>query len=169
MKILAALKKIKHLDRKIEKTMKRINQWCSYIVENDDDPDPTYDETDIVKMHQQIADWSVQKATIRHALHVTNIKTVCDWNGHKGVSIDELLLIQNVILPQKLSAQKAMSRVEKGGGYMSRHDANKDSYVVLQYDPKKRDMVIESIENEKDSLDEKLDNLNIETDVIGID
>jgi len=169
MKILAALKKIKHIDRKIEKNMNRIGKWCSYIVENKDDLAPTYNTDDISRMHQQISDWSAQKAAIRHAIHVTNIRTVCDWNGHKGVSIDELLLIQNVILPQKLSAQKAMRRVEKGGGYMSRHDTNKDSYVVLQYDPKKRDMVIESIENEKDSLDEKLDNLNIETDVIGID
>ena len=169
MKILAALKKIKHLDRKIEKTMKRIGKWSSYVIEHKDDPDPTYNEADIKKMHQQISDWLVQKAGIRHALHITNIETKCEWRGNKEVSIDELLLIQNVILPQKMAAQKAMRRAEKGGGYLSRHELNKDAYVVLQYDPKKRDIIIGSLENEKDLLDELLDNLNIETDVIGID
>ena len=29
--ILQALKKIKHIDRKIEKTKERIQKWCSYI------------------------------------------------------------------------------------------------------------------------------------------
>jgi len=170
MKILAALKKIKHLDRKIEKNMKRISKWCSYTVENDDDPEPTYDTQDIVAMNQQIVDWTVQKITIRHALHLTNIRTVTDFGKHKNLSIDELLLMQNVLIPAKIAAQKAMRRKEKGsGGYMSSRSTNKDSYVVLQYEPKDRDKIVESLENEKDKLDELLDNLNIETDVVGID
>ena len=37
MKIIEALKKIKHLDRKIEKTSDRISKWCSYI---DDKEEP---------------------------------------------------------------------------------------------------------------------------------
>jgi len=41
--------------------------------------------------------------------------------------------------------------------------------VVLQYDPKKRDEDIEKVEHDMEQLDELLDNLNIETDVVGLD
>jgi hypothetical protein len=167
MKILAALKKIKHLTRKIESHSKRIKAWCSYVVDSGNDDDPTYNEDDLIKMRQQIMDWSVQIATIRHALHLTNIRTVCDWNGHKSISIDELLLIQNIILPMKVKQQQLLRRAEKGGGYGNNY--SKDAYVVMQYDPRARDKTLDDLEKEKESLDEVLDNLNIEIDVVGID
>ena len=165
MKILAALKRIKHLDRKIEKRIKRIGRWCSYIVENENDPGPVYDADDIRKMQQQIRDWAAEKIRIRHCLHLTNIQTLVEYNS-KDRSIDELLLIQNVLLPEELKALKAMRRKEKGG--YGKPDAEK-AHVVLQYDPKDRDKRVEGIEYQLEHLDELLDNLNIETDVIGLD
>jgi hypothetical protein len=167
MKILAALKKIKHLTRKIESHSKRISKWCSYVVDDRNDDDPTYNEDDLIRMRQQIMDWSTQMATIRHALHVTNIRTVVDWNGHKNISIDELLLIQNLILPMKVKQQQLLRRAEKSSGYGNNY--SKDAYVVMQYDPKARDKDLDKLEREKESLDEILDNLNIETDVVGIE
>lgn len=165
MKILAALKKIKHLDRKIEKTSNRIAKWCSYIVENESDPPPVYNDKDIIKMQQQIGDWAMEKVRIRKALHLTNVRIKVSWDD-RMCSIDELLLIQNVILPAQMDALKIMRRKEKGGGYGS--TPTKDSYVVLQYDPRKRDMEVEKIDKAKEELDELLDNLNIETEVVGL-
>jgi len=165
MKILAALKRIKHLDRKITKTLARIGKWCSFVVDNEKDPDAVYDKDDIRRMQQQIGDWAEAKATIRHGLHLTNIRTKVQFNGVE-MSIDELLLLQNVILPEKMKALKVLRREEKGG---YGNTAGKDSWVILQYDPKERDMAIEKLELLMESLDEILDNLNIETDVVGLD
>jgi len=162
MKILAALKKIKHLDRKIEKTLLRIDRWSSYIVDNEEDPGPVYDIEDIAVMQQKIADWAAQKVRIRVALHLTNVRVKVVWEK-KEYSIDELLLVQNVFMPAKMRGLKTLNRKEKG------YNAPKESRVVLQYDPKQRDLDIERIEYQKESLDELLDNLNIETDVIGLD
>jgi hypothetical protein len=165
MKILAALKKIKHLDRKIEKTLKRIERWCSIIVDNEKDPAPVYNTEDVRKMHQQVTDWAIEKIRIRAALHLTNVRIVVDFRG-KEHSIDELLLEQNIIIPTQLKALTSMRRKEKGG---YRSSDSKDSWVIMQFDPKERDVEIEKLEHLKEQLDELLDNLNIETDVIGLD
>lgn len=166
MKILAALKRIKHLDRKIERTNKRINKWCSVIVDNEQDPAPVYNTADLKKMQQQVGDWSSEKIRIRHALHLTNIRTKVTFAG-KERSIDELLLIQNVLIPDELKSLKLLHRREKGG--YGHHSESKDSWVVLQYDPRGRDKQVEAIEYQLEQLDELLDNTNIETDVVGLD
>jgi len=166
MKILAALKKIKHLDRKIAKILKRIDRYCSVIVDNENDEDPVYNEDDVRKMQQKVVDWATEKVKIRTALHLTNVRTKAGWKNGE-YSIDHLLLIQNVLLPAKMSALKALRRKEKGG--YSSNTSSKDSWVVLQYDPKKRDEDIEKVEHDMEQLDELLDNLNIETDVVGLD
>ena len=166
MKILAALKKIKHLDRKITKILKRIDKYCSVIVDNENDGDPVYNEGDVRKMQQKVVDWAMEKVKIRTALHLTNVRTKVNWKDSEH-SIDNLLLIQNVLLPAQMSSRKALRRKEKGG--YSSNTSSKDSWVILQYDPKKRDEDIERIEHEMEQLDELLDNLNIETDVVGLD
>jgi len=135
-------------------------------MDNEKDPDPVYNTEDLKKMHQQVRDWAAEKVRIRHALHVTNIETKIEYNG-KDRSIDELLLIQNVLLPAELSGLKSLRREEKGG--YGRSTASKDSWVILQYDPKERDIAIEALEHQMEKLDELLDNLNIETDVVGLD
>ena len=165
MKILTALKKIKHLDRKIGKTQKRIADWCSFVVENDKDPGPDYNADDISKMMQQVADWAGEKVRIRKCLHRTNVEVEVEWDGQKR-SIDELLLIQNITLPTMIFSLRHLRRKEKNSSFGHK---DKDAYVVLQYDPRERDRAIEKLEYKKDELDALLDNLNIETDVIGLD
>ena len=165
MKILAALKKIKHLDRKIENVLKRISKYCSVIVDNENDDAPVYNADDIQKMQQKVVDWAVEKVKIRTALHLTNVRTKVDWMDG-NYSIDNLLLIQNVLMPAQMKTLTALRRKEKGGYGNS---SSKDSWVIMQYDPKKRDAAIEKAEHSKELLDELLDNLNIETDVVGLD
>ena len=164
MKILAALKKIKHIDRKIEKQMKRISKYCSVIMEPTDNA-PPYDGEDIKKMIQAVGDMSTEKAAIRSALHLTNVRTKVEFNK-KECSIDELLLFQNVVLPAKMNALTALRRKEKGG-YGSH--ATKEATVLNQYEPRDRDRDIEKLEDTMTELDTLLDNLNIETDVVGLD
>lgn len=165
MKILAALKKIKHLDRKIENIILRIDKYCSVVMDNEDDDDPVYNGDDIRKMQQQIGDWAESKATIRSALHLTNVRTKAQFDNRE-MSIDQLLLFQNVILPAKMKALTSLRRKDKGGYGRT---SGKDSWVVMQYNPKERDMAIEKLNLVKEELDELLDNLNIETDVVGLD
>jgi len=166
MKILAALKKIKHIGRKIDKNIKRIEKWGSFIMDNDQDPDPTYNDEDIKKFQQQVGDWADEIARIRSALHLTNVRTKVEFMG-KECSIDELLLFQNIVLPAKMRVFKAMRRKEKSSGWRS--ETNKDAWVELQFDPRERDMGVEKLENIADELDTLLDNINIETDVVGLD
>lgn len=168
MKILAALKRIKHLDRKIQKTRERISTWCSYIVETDGKSEPqppVYSAEDIRRMQQQIGDWATEKARIRHALHRTNMETVLEFDGGEG-TVDELLLLQNVVLPERISTLKVLRRKEKGRGF-GRHETIK-SWVEMQYDPRERDKELEKLEKLQEELDELLDSNNIETDVVGL-
>jgi len=165
MKILAALKKIKHLDRKIEKKLKLIAKYCSVIMEPNDE-DPIYNEDDVQGMIQAIGDMSTEKAAIRSALHRTNVRTKVLFQK-KECSIDELLLFQNVVLPAKMSTLTVLRRKEKGRGFGN--SDSKDAYVLNQYDPRKRDRDIEKLEDLMHELDELLDGLNIETDVVGLD
>lgn len=162
MKIIEGLKKIKQLDRKIEKNNERIKKWCSFLQHPGDAP-ATYDADDIRKMMQQSADWAAEKARIRHALHRTNIETSVEFDG-KIYSIDEMLCLQNITLPQKLNQLKLLRREEKGGSWRAKDD--KDAKVIMQYDPKERDQAIADIEDALVRLDETLDSVNMNTDLV---
>lgn len=163
MNILGALKKIKHLDRKIEKTLKRIMDWSSYILEEGDEDTPLYNEGDMRTMSQSVEDMTNEKARIRHLLHKTNMNTTVEFEG-KERTIDELLILQNIILPGKIALQNYFNRKEKGHSYHHEHDKN--AKVVMQYDPKKKAAAIDGIEYRAEQLNEFLDNVSITVDVI---
>jgi len=163
MKILQALKKIKHIDRKIKKQADRVAKYCSVILEPGDAP-PPYTEEDIRRMLQSITDLLTDKCLIRAALHRTNVNTAVEFQGQKK-SIDELLLLQNVFLPIYKNVLASMRRKEKQGAY---RNYSKEAKVVLHYSPAERDKHIEEIENVLEELNDILDNANIETDVIGL-
>lgn len=168
MKIIEALKKIKNLDRKIEKNKERISKWCSFIdidlVEKGGTPEPTYGPEDIRRMMQQNYDWFWEKARIRHRLHKTNLVTKAFFDGAE-YNIDQLLCLQNIVLPQEIAQWKSLRRKEKSGGY-GRRDELTAGRVVLQYNPRERDMHIEKVEDTAARLDELLDKLNLETDLV---
>lgn len=161
MKVIEALKKIKHIDRKIEKANQRIQRWCSYIEgPGEDNSVPTYSREDLRKEVQRIGDLVTQKANIRSALHRTNIETTLEFNG-KLCTIDELLVIQNIVIPETLRTLKLFRRKEK-----NHYNKATDGRVVLQYDPKERDKEIEECEKNKEELDELLDNSTYATELI---
>lgn len=165
MKILQALKKIKHIDRKIEKQSERISKYCSVIMEPGD-PKPPYSSDDIRKMLQSIKDLLLKKAEIRAALHRTNVTATVMFEG-KEETIDKLLLLQNVFIPTIMNAFKKLRRKEKRDRYGETY--SKEAKVILQYDPRERDKSIEELEDLLQKLDDTLDKANIETDVIGLD
>jgi len=169
MNILSALKKIKHLDRKIEKTLKRIQAWSSYILEDAIRPEvewdkPLYDDGDIRAMMQSVDDMTNEKARIRHLLHKTNMNITVEFEG-KERTIDELLILQNIILPGKIAALSHLNRKEKGHSYNREYD--KDARVIMQYDPKIKVANIDKIENRAEMLNEFLDEVSINTEVVG--
>ena len=73
----------------------------------------------------------------------------------------------NVVIPGTIKAFKALRRKEKRNRYEETY--SKEAKVILQYDPRNRDRGIEDMEDTLQRLDDILDNLNIETDVIGLD
>ncbi len=154
--ILQALKKIKHLDRKIEKTKERIQEWCSYI--NPLDGPPQYDTN---KLLQSVNDLLAHKARLRHALHMTNALHVVEYKGTKG-TIDELLISVTVTIPAMIDALKLQRRKEKDR-YLQ--DEKHEQKVALQYDPSDRDKAIDKLENDLMEIDTLLDEVNIVTDV----
>lgn len=162
MKIIEALKKIKHLDRKIEKTSDRISKWCSYIDDKEKPTAPVYNEEDIRRMLQQIEDWTKEKAHLRHRLHKTNLHTTFGlWN--KVYTLDELLGLKEIVIPRLIETQKLMRRKEKGRWYAG---DNKNAVTINQFDPKQRDKAIDSLENQKEEIDAVVDRLSIEVDVV---
>lgn len=154
--ILQALKKIKHLDRKIEKTRERIQKWCSYIAPLE--APPQYDTN---KLMQSLNDMLAHKARLRHALHMTNALHVVEYKKTK-CTIDELLIAVTVTIPAMIDALKLQRRKEK-----SRYaqEAGVEQKVVTQYDPGSRDKTIDKLENDLMEIDTLLDETNITTDV----
>jgi hypothetical protein len=163
MKIIEALKKIKHLDRKVEKAQGRVKQWCTYTVRTDkpqEGQEPLYNAEDVRRMIQAITDWKVEKARLRHQLHITNLQTEVEFRG-KVWNVDQLLLHQALVLPAMLETQKLLSRQNRGFGY---HD--KVTETVMQYDPKEREKRVDALEYEAEELNALLDQISIGTDVI---
>lgn len=151
MTILQVLKKIKHLDRKVEKNSKRIQKWCSHF--NNEET-----QYDVAKLIQSANDMLEEKARWRHLLHKTNIQTIIEFQG-KNVSIDELIILLTLTLPTKINILRLLRRQEKG------YNMDKDIKVVMNYDPADRDKKIDALENVMDKAEEVLDNLNIATEV----
>jgi len=156
MTILQALKKIKHLDRKIGKSQERIGKWCSYISPIEE---PQYDTN---KLIQTVNDLLSERAKLRHALHVTNALHKVEFKG-KEITVDELLILSTVTIPQQIETLRMLRRKEK-----PYHLQGKDApecKVVLQYDPAGRDRQIDALENDLDIIDQILDEINITTDI----
>lgn len=165
MNILGALKKIKHLDRKMEKDLKRIRQWSSYIQEDDGRPSeqwdaPLYNEEDIRRMLQSIADMTEEKGRIRHLLHKTNMMTTVNFQG-KERTIDELLILQNIVIPAKINALNYLNRKEKS---YSHHE--KTDRVIMQYDPKRKAKDIDALENLAEEVNAFLDEISMNTELV---
>ena len=163
MKIIEALKKIKHLDRKVEKNLQRIKKWAAYVEDTRNPEPPLYNKEELVRMVQQIADWTTEKMNIRHLLHKTNLTVAADWNG-KSYTIDELLLLQALGFPVAMNVQSCMSRRDANAeiGYGGKEFRR----VVMQYDPKERDKTTDKLDDNAMKLNDLLDKLSLETEVV---
>jgi hypothetical protein len=159
MKIIEALKRIKHLDRKIEKNLRRINEWGSFVSNALDPEEPLYGVEDLRKMHQQIVDWTAEKARLRHLLHKTNLQTTATFEDRER-TIDELLVIQAITLPGQLAATKAFKRKTKG------HYEKAETRVVMQYDPKAKQTTIDDLEDRMANLNDLLDKVTLEQELV---
>jgi hypothetical protein len=154
--ILQALKKIKHLDRKIEVNQERIKKWCSYI-----DPMDTPPQYDTNKLIQSVNDMLKEKARIRHALHRTNALHTVKYKGKK-ITVDDLLIMSTLTIPSMIHTLKLQRRKEKPYR-MTKDDL--EQKVILQYDPKERDRTVDGLENDLMEMDAILDEINITTDI----
>lgn len=163
MKIIEALKQIKHLDRKIKKISERTTKWSSFIVDiNLTEAEvvtfPQYTAENIKTMHQQITDWLFEKARLRHLIHRTNILTTVQYQN-KEYTLDELIIRKTEVIVGLEQLEKLYNRKDKPYGA-------KDMRVVVQYDFKERDKQLDKLENEKEELSNLLDILTLETDVV---
>lgn len=160
MTILEVLKRIKHVDRKIEKSKERLSKWCSYFdIELEPGQEPLYNAE---KLMQSINDLIALRGIYRHALHKANIDNKVEYKG-KMLTIDELLVLRTSTLPARRNCLLLLRRREKGYSEL-RHlteDERKAVRVITQFDPLKRDKSVDEIENEMADLDRLLDELNI--------
>ena len=142
MTILEVLKKIKHVDRKIEKLKLRLEEWCSYYdIKLDPGQQPLYDAK---KLLQALNDLITLKKG-------------------KKLTIDELIMMRTVTLPAKKQCLELLRRKEKG--YVDlRHlseEERKEVKVITQFDSVRRDRSIDKIDDEIANLDLLLDDTNI--------
>ena len=154
MTILQGLKKVKHIDRKIEKTQIRIRKWCSYI-----EPDDLPVQYDIKPLIQSVNDLLNERTQIRHALHTVNALHKIEYKD-KTMTVDELLIMRINTIPVKIKTQKLLRRKEK-----SYYEDKVKREVVLQYNPHERDKIIDNLEYELDKIDSLLDEINISVNV----
>jgi hypothetical protein len=150
--IIQGLKRIKHLNRKIETTKERIRRWCSYM----SDEVPVYDN--ISALIQSASDMQTEIANIRHAMHVVNAITKVTFQN-KETTLDELLLEATVTIPAKLELFNSLRRKEKNPGY---RQIEPGVSVVMQYDPADRDKAIDALTERLDDINAFLDMMNIQ-------
>jgi hypothetical protein len=161
MSILEVLKKIKHVDRKIETTKVRLAKWCSYFdFEADTETGKALYNTE--KLLQSLKDMIVLRSNYRHALHKANIENTAKYNG-KEYTIDELLIMRTTAIPAVLECLKLLRRKEKNFLDLQHmtEDERKAVRVITQFDPLMRDKSIDKAENEMAELDRILDEINI--------
>ena len=154
MTIIQALKRIKQLGRKIDRTNERIQRWCSYF----DDEEPLYDGQEIERMIQSVGDMQEEIARIRHIMHITNATMAVEFED-KPTTIDSLLLEATVVIPAKLHTLKQLRRQEKGYGH------SKEAKVVIQYDPKQRDIELDRLTDRQAKINDFIDTTNISTEI----
>ena len=156
--ILQVLKKIKHLDRKIEKNQKRIEKCASYVSPGEEKP--LYDP---LKLIQSVNDMITEVSTLKHKLHYTNATTVVKYND-KDITIDSLLLARTVVIPKFIETQQLLKSKSIRNRY-SEVVYEKGSKVVRLYDPQERDKKIDKLEDELAYIDSMLDEINITQEV----
>lgn len=149
MTVLQALKKIKHLTRKLEKNKSRMMKWCSHL----ETEEPMYDWE---KLMQSCQDLVTEIANLRHALHRTNITKTVDFDG-RTYTIDEMIGLRTTVIPQRIALWKSLRRREKG------YRDPRETKVVTRFDYKQRDMEVDKLEDRLDEVDAVLDQINIET------
>ncbi len=156
--ILQVLKKIKHLDRKIEKNQKRIEKCASYVSPGEEKP--LYDP---LKLLQSVKDMIVEVSRLKHSLHYTNATTMIKYKD-KDLTIDGLLLLRTIIIPRFIETQKLLRSKSIRNRY-SEVVYEKGSKVVRLYDPQERDKNIDKLEDELADIDSMLDEINITQEV----
>ena len=167
MTVLEVLKKIKHVDRKVEKNKKRLGRWCSYFntevgelgVKEEKLPKPQYDTK---KLLQTLNDLLTYRAQLQHALHRANIENTTEYKG-KTITIDELIGLRTEVLPARLECLKLLRRKEKTYQSLSHltDEERKKVFVITQFDPAVRDRDVDAIEDEAANIDTLLDEINI--------
>ena len=164
LSILQVLKKIKHLDRKVEKADARLAKWCSYFnIDVEEEQPPPYKHSTLL---QQIWDWRELKAKLIHALHKANLNNTVEYKD-KQWTIDELLILRTKTFPDMKKTLESMRRKEKNFNNL-RHlseEERKEVKVVTQFDPTKRDKSVDQIEDDMAFIDQILDELNISVQV----
>jgi len=164
MKIIHALKRIKHIDRKIKTVRERIEKYASILVpitpDDAEKTDQVYQEADIRKMHQRIGSWLDERADLRSRLHVANVTSKAVFQG-AVYSLDTLIQRKTVTLPGVIETLTQMKRKKE-----DRYREDKPTLrCVLLYNPKDRDELIEKIRSEIDELDTILDVATLETEI----
>ena len=152
--IIQGLKTIKHLSRKIETTNTRIGRWCSFT----SDEDPLY--TNIDALVQSVSDMQTEICKIRHAIHLVNANKVVIFEN-KETTLDELLLEATVTIPSKLATLALLRRKEKNNF----RQVQNDTKVILQYDPAKRDKLVDQLTERQANIHDFIDTLNIQLEL----
>jgi len=157
--ILQTLKKIKHLDRKVEKNQERIKKWVSYVSPEEDPP-----QYNTEKLIQRVNDLIVEISRLKHALHLLNATHKVYYKDNE-ITIDELLLLRTVTIPKFISVQQLLKKKSLKSRFGEKI-YSKNSRVIMQYNPKKRDMEIDKLEDELLEIDNLLDTINTSQKII---
>ena len=157
MSILEILKRIKHIDRKLEKIKTRVAKWSSYSSMDLDSEEktPPYDVNVLV---QQAQDLRAFRGRLRHAMHKANLSNKAEYRG-KMITLDELLILRTVTLPQHKELLQTMRRKEKNYAefrYLTEEE-RKEIKIIVKFDPTERDKAVDAIDDDIANIDSLLD------------
>lgn len=169
MKIIEGLKKVKHLEKKINDLTEKIGKYCA---------DTELDEPIYADQKGQISQWlqSVHDSTLeierlKYRINKTNISTLVkiEINGkHIEKSIYEWILRRTKLARFDEGAWKTLSdRGLQALAYRKSQDGTTKQYNVrLYYDPKEKDSKISEFMEEPSLIDGRLEIVNAITDLL---
>lgn len=174
MKLIEALKRLPVIEKRIQKNLGLINDYCCAIDNGNMDlafETPEKQQAEVISILQAVNDLVAEKASLRRRLAMTNAKTVVTIGGMEKTITEWIEYrergMTNVLQAYlNLNTREAESKLRNGNINI---DPDKGFKTVRFYDEKQRNEMIERYENIRDNIDAQLEKVNATTDLIETD
>lgn len=175
MRLIEAMKSVKHTLRKMEDLKKKVSMYCADL----DCMQPTYGDANEQK--KKVSEWlqmyhdlALKLTEIKRDIQNTNLNTpvtikvgddpvtrsIAEWVIRRREIIDLEVALYSVLSDRGLADKSLMTRS------MLEDNKVKNARVRFYFDASERDKRLETLKTEKESIDTTLETINATTEVI---